>query len=87
MEPRPGAPHWLDRPRNVRLLWRGFLVVLALTLLIEPWAALHPVFAIEGWFGFHAWFGLLSCAAMIGLAKVLALLLKRPDTYYRRNDE
>jgi hypothetical protein len=87
MDPRPDASHWLDRAHNVKLLWRGFLVVLALTVLIEPWAGLHPVFRIESWFAFHAWFGLLSCAAMIGLAKALALLLKRPDTYYERQDE
>jgi hypothetical protein len=33
-------------------------------------------------FGFHAWYGLLACAAMILVAKVLGMLLKRPDTYY-----
>jgi len=87
MDSRSDASHWLDRPRNIRLLWRGFLVVLALTVLVEPWAGLHPVFGIEAWFGFHAWFGFLACAAMIGLAKALALLLKRADTYYGRDDE
>ena len=29
------ANHWLDRPENIKLLWRSFLVVLALTVL-EP---------------------------------------------------
>ena len=43
---------------------------------------LHPHFAIESVFGFNAWFGFLACAAMIVVAKALALLLKRPDTYY-----
>jgi hypothetical protein len=74
--------HWLDEPRNVRLLWRIFLVVLALTVLAEAFIGLHPHFAVERLFGFHAWYGLLACAAMIGVAKVLGLLLKRPDTYY-----
>ena len=86
MDPRPATSHWLDRPRNVKRLWRGFLVVLALTVLVEPWAGLHPVFGIDAWFGFHAGFGFLACAAMIGLAKALAWLLKRPDTYYDRDD-
>ena len=27
--------HWLDEPRNVKLLWRGFLGVLALTVVAE----------------------------------------------------
>ena len=38
-------PHWLDEPRNVKRLWRGFLVVLALTVLAELLVHLHPHFA------------------------------------------
>lgn len=79
-------PHWLDRPDNVRRIWRGFLVVLALTVLAEALVQLHPHFALESLFGFHAWFGLLSCAAMILVAKALGLLLKRTDTYYSEGD-
>lgn len=75
-------PHWLDQPRNVKLLWRGFLVVLVLTVLAEQLVHLHPHFAIESLFGFNAGFGFLVCAVMIGVAKALALVLKRPDTYY-----
>lgn len=80
-------PHWLDQPRNVKLLWRGFLVVLALTVLAEFLVDLHPHFEIESFFGFHAWFGFVVCAVMIVLAKALALLLKRPDTYYGRHHD
>lgn len=76
--------HWLDDPAHVRLLWRGFLVVLALTVLAELVVQLHPHFEVEGVFGFAAWFGFGACAAMIGVAKALALWLKRPDTYYGR---
>lgn len=75
-------PHWLDDPKNVKLLWRLFLVVLAITVLVEPFAGLHPHFEVEALFGFHAWYGFLACAAMILVAKGLGLLLKRPDTYY-----
>ncbi len=75
-------PHWLDAPRNIRLLWRLFLGALALTvgaeLLVEP----HPHFWIDGRFAFHAWYGLLACAAMIVVAKLLGMALKRRDTYY-----
>ncbi len=80
-------PHWLDQPHNVRLLWRGFLLVLALTLLAELFVPLHPHFAIESVFGFNAWFGFLVCIAMIVGAKGLALLLKRRDNYYGKRDE
>lgn len=83
----PGPRHWLDEPRNVRRLWRGFLAMLALTLLAEFAVHLHPVFGIESVFGFHAWFGFAACLAMIVGAKVLALVLKRPDTYYAGDGE
>jgi hypothetical protein len=88
MHERPDTPpatesgHWLDEPRNVKRLWRGFLVVLALTVLAQLVVHLHPHFKVESVFGFHAWFGFLACAAMIVVAKALALLLKRPDSYY-----
>ena len=83
----PGPNHWLDEPRNVKLLWRGFLVVLALTVLAELVAQLHPHFEIESVFGFQAWFGFMACAAMIVVAKALALVLKRPETYYGKRDD
>ncbi len=80
-------PHWLDDPKNVKLLWRLFLVVLAITVLVEPFAGLHPHFEVEALFGFHAWYGFLVCAAMILVAKGLGLLLKRPDTYYEADGD
>ena len=79
--------HWLDDPAHVKLLWRGFLVVLALTVVAELFVHLHPHFEIESVFGFSAWFGFGACAAMIAVAKGLALVLKRPDTYYGQHDE
>jgi hypothetical protein len=79
--------HWLDDPAHVKLLWRGFLVVLALTVLAELFVQLHPHFEIESVFGFSAWFGFGACAAMIAVAKGLALVLKRPDTYYGTHDD
>lgn len=80
-------PHWLDQPRNVKRLWRGFLVVLVLTVLAELLVPMHPHFAIESIFGFNAWFGFLGCVAMIVVAKGLAILLKRPDTYYGHDND
>ncbi len=76
------TPSWLDKPSNVRWLWRGFLVVLALTVLAEPFVHLHPEFGIESLFAFNAWFGFLACALMILVARALGLLLKRRDDYY-----
>ncbi|MFN0183507.1 MAG: hypothetical protein ACKVQR_06770 [Aquabacterium sp.] len=88
-DPAPEAPpgHWLDEPRNVQRLWRGFLVVLVLTVAAEVVVHLHPHFGIDAVFGFNAWFGFGACAAMIVVAKALALLLKRPDSYYGSRDD
>jgi len=80
-------PHWLDEPRHVRLLWRLFLVALALTVLAELTVILHPHFRIEALFGFHALYGFLACLAMIVVAKALGMLLKRSDRYYEADDE
>ena len=85
--PNADSSHWLDEPRNVKRLWRGFLVVLAVTVGAELLVHLHPHFDIESVFGFHAWFGFIACAAMIVVAKALALVLKRPDTYYGKRDD
>jgi len=86
LPPHPPS-HWLDHPQNVKRLWRGFLVVLALTVAAEFALDLHPHFGIDGLFGFHAVFGFIACAAMIVVAKGLALWLKRPDSFYGGHDD
>lgn len=80
-------PHWLDKPRNVKLLWRGFLVALALSVLAQLFVDLHAQFAIEGVFGFAAWYGFATCILMIVVAKLLGLWLKRPESYYDERHE
>lgn len=79
--------HWLDEPRNLKLLWRAFLGVLALTVVAELFVPLHPHFEIESWFAFAAWYGFGTCILMIVVAKGLALMLKRRDTYYGDHEE
>lgn len=74
--------HFLTRPTTIRRLWIGFIAVLALLVLLDLVIPHHSQFALESWFGFGAWFGFLSCVALIGIAKGLGVILKRPDTYY-----
>ena len=59
----------------------------ALTVLAGFFVPMHPHFALESIFGFNAWYGFLVCALMIGVAKGLALVLKRPDTYYGKDHD
>jgi hypothetical protein len=74
--------HWLARPDTIRLLWRVFAAVLAVTVLAELFVTHEPHFSVEGVFGFGAWYGFLACAGLILFAKALGAFLKRPDTYY-----
>ena len=80
-------PHWLVRPENIRLLWRGFIAILALTVAAELFVEHKPYFGVDGYFGFNAWFGFLACAALILFAKGLGAFLKRSDEYYDGSDD
>lgn len=79
--------HWLVRPENIRVLWRAFIAILALTVAAEFFVAHEPYFGIDGYFAFNAWFGFLACAALILFAKGLGAFLKRPDDYYDERDD
>jgi len=78
MERKP----WLARPENVRLLWRGFIAVLAVTVLLQLVVPVHGHFGVDGSFGFFAWYGFIACAVMILGSKLVGVFLKRKDTYY-----
>lgn len=79
--------HWLTRPETIKKLWRFFIAVLAATVAAEFFIEHEAYFGIDGSFGFNAWYGFAACAAMIVVAKLIGLVLKRPDTYYEeRND-
>lgn len=75
-------PHWLVRPSTIRKLWIGFAVILGLTLAAQLFVHLHEYFTVDGVPGFYAFYGFFSCVAMVVVAKLLGLLLKRPDTFY-----
>lgn len=74
--------HWLVRPETIRLLWRIFVIVLAITVLVELVVQHEAHFSVERLFGFSALFGFVACAALILIAKAIGIFLKRPDSYY-----
>lgn len=74
--------HWLVRPKTVRWLWRGGMVLLALLVAADFYVPAYSSFKIDGTFGFYAWFGLATCVGMVLFAKALGVFLKRKDTYY-----
>ena len=74
--------HWLERSRTIRLLWIVFAVVLVATVAAELLVPRDGRFGIDGSFGFHAWFGFGACVALVLIAKLLGVFLKRRDRYY-----
>ena len=75
-------PHWLVRPRTIRRLWVAFGLVLAATVVAGLLVPAHVEFGLGPGFAFFAVYGFLVCVAQIAVARLLALLLKRRDTYY-----
>lgn len=82
IKPDSHSDHWLVRPTTIRRLWIVSGVVLAVTVLLDLVVEHHPHFGIDGTFGFGAWFGFAACVAMVLFAKLVGMVLKRPDTYY-----
>ena len=78
---------WLVRPASIKLLWRVFWVILALTVLAQLLFKVKGYFEVDSWLGFGAVFGFLSCLAMVLVAKFLGIFLKREDDYYRVEDK
>ncbi len=79
--------HWLYREENRRKLWIIQFSILLVAILPEFFMHHHASFEAQGIhldasFGFYAWYGFLTCAAMIIVAKLLAVVLKRKDDYY-----
>lgn len=88
-EPSTTTPEtpWLSRPATIRRLWLAFAAILIVSVLAQALVHMHAYFEVDGWFGFNAVFGFASCVGMVLFAKVLGLLLKRPDDYYDRDSE
>ena len=83
----PDSEHFLTRPGTIRKLWWVFSVLLALTVLAQLVFYVKGYFTVDGWFGFGAVFGFLSCLLMVLFAKALGVLLKRPNDYYREQED
>lgn len=79
--------HWLVRPQTIRWLWGAFGVILGLTVVAGLFVHQHVYFGIEDSFGFYAWYGFVTCVAMVVIAKLLGIFLKRPDDYYERGED
>ncbi len=81
---KPEKSYWLDDPRNVdRIVW-ALYAVCALLLLIDPLVHKHGPFPIEHVFGFYGIFGFVACVGLVLAARMLRVILMRPEDYYDR---
>ena len=81
------SDHWLVRPRTIKTLWYGSILVLASTIALEFVIPIKSYFSVDNWTGFGAIFGFISCLMMVLLAKGLGYVLKRDEGYYSRSDQ
>jgi uncharacterized membrane protein len=87
MENQDEPLHWLVRPATIRKLWIGFSIVLAAVVLAQTVVYIKGYFGVDAWFGFGAVYGFVCCMLMVLVAKLLGLVLKRPQDYYDDPDE
>ena len=78
---------WLARPNTIRLLWKLFFGVLALTVVAQFFIKVKGYFVVDGWLGFAAIFGFVCCLLMVLAAKALGLILKRDQNYYKEESD
>jgi hypothetical protein len=76
--------YWLDKPGSVTRIVYGLYALCALLLAIDAFVPKHGPFAVEYIFGFYALFGFIACVGLVLAARVLRLIIMRPEDYYDR---
>jgi hypothetical protein len=79
-----GEPHWLERPSTVTAIVRAVFALSLLVLLADVLVHKHSPFAIEHVFGFYGLYGFIGCVFLVLAAKVMRVVLMRPEDYYDR---
>lgn len=71
-----------DKPENVNRFLFFFYASLLVLLVLEFFIHKHADFPWEGMPGFFAVYGFISCVALIFIAKIIRLIVKREEDYY-----
>jgi len=75
--------HWLVRPKTIKGLWVGGILLLLIVTWLGTTVHPHSKFGLEGTPTFYSWYGFITCVAMVVFAKFfVGILLTRKDTYY-----
>ena len=70
------------RSNRLRPWWIGFGLLLALSLLADVFIEHHSHFGFEDYFGFYAGYGFGAGIVVMAIAKVVAIFLRRKESYY-----
>ena len=79
--------HWILKKENIKKIWIYSITLLAFLVLIQIILPIDGHFEVESWIGFGAWFGFIACVLMILFSKLLGLVVKKPEDYYKKNEE
>jgi uncharacterized membrane protein YkvA (DUF1232 family) len=71
-----------DKPENVKRFLGFFYASLVVLLIVDFFIHKHAVFPWEEAPDFFAVYGFVSCVALIFIAKLLRLFIKRDENYY-----
>jgi hypothetical protein len=74
--------NFFDKKENVQKFLRVFFASLGVLLIVDLFIHKHPHFPWEGAPEFYAVYGFVSCVALIFIAKLLRLIVRRDEDYY-----
>lgn len=79
--------YWLDRPGSVDKIVRTLYVLCGVSVLLEFVIEREEKLAFAEWFAFYAWYGFIACVGLVLAAKVLRLIVIRPEDYYTASEQ
>lgn len=77
---------WLENPRNVERVVYGLYILCAGLFLADFLYHKHVYLGVEEFPGFYALYGFFMCAALVICAKMMRVVLKRPEDFYAPRD-
>lgn len=81
-ETPPHERTWIDDPKNVDRIVYALYALCALLVVIDPFVHKHGPFTIEHIWGFYAFYGFVACVGLVLAAKLLRVILMKPEDYY-----
>lgn len=73
---------WVDKPGSANKIFAGLIAVCALLFLLDFTYDKHGHFEMEAIPGFFGIYGFVMFTALILVAKLLRVFIKRPEGYY-----